>query len=180
MNGEQEAVDAIVEAVHNLANEGSDLESIDDLMSELTRIAPQVVDQLHSSTFLAALVRGCTPTGCYIDRVEAPYPLIDELSQYVDELFGPERANEIRATNKLAPEEKALLLKRWANACLDDGHGMDFWITELRATDERSAWIAIYYDDDEGFAFWLAATARRELVRWLTIAGYVDRPLSID
>lgn len=181
MNLEQATIDAIVEALHSVAEKnGGDSVSIDRLTDDLTRIAPEVVDRLHDPALPAAVVRGRIPTGHYVDRVEAPYPLLDEFLQDLDELFGSERADEIRATRRLESDEKLLLVRRWANACLDEGMGMEFWIAELRAMDGRSAWLAVSNQEDEGLSLWYAAATRDAMVRYLSYCGFVDKPLSIE
>ncbi|MEB2352827.1 MAG: hypothetical protein OZ924_15620 [Burkholderiaceae bacterium] len=180
MNADRPTIDAVVDALHRLAGRGSDWESLESLRGELAEISPAAAARLDEPAFAAALIRGVGPTGRYIDGAEAPYPLVDDFESELEALFGASRAADIRATRRITGDESALMKKRWANRHLDDGLGMPFWIVELRSGDDRSAWVAICDDEEDGIAVWVAAATRLNLVRILTIWGYVDKPLSIE
>lgn len=180
MIADQPTIDAIADAVHRLAGRGSDWESVESLSAELEKISPAAAARLNEPTFAAALIHGLRPAGRYVDEMEAPYPLVDEFENELETLFGASRAAEIRATRRVTSSERALMKQRWANAYLNDGFGMSFWILELRKGDERSAWILVCDDDEDGIVVWIVAATRPNLIRFLTIYGFVDKPLPIE
>lgn len=180
MDADQPTIDAVVDALHRLAGRGSDWESIESLCGEVAEASPAAAARLNEPAFAAALIRGVGPTGHYVDGQEAPYPLVDEFENELEILFGASRAAEIRATRRVTSDERELMTKRWVNRQLDDGFGMAFWIVELRSGDERSGWVLVYDDDEDGIAMWIAATTRPNLVGFLTNYGYLDKPLPIE
>jgi len=180
MIADQPTIDAIVDAVHVLAGRGSDWQSVESLSAELEKISPAAAARLNEPTFAAAVVRGVQPAGRYVDAMEAPFPLVDEFENELEAMFGATRAAEIRATRRVTSSERALMKKRWANAYLDDGFGMPFWIIELQKGDERSAWVLVCDDDEDGTAVWIVAATKPKLIRFLTIYGFVDKPLPLE
>lgn len=61
MTADQPTIDAIVDAVHRLAERRGDWESVESVSEELAKISPAAAARLNEPTFAAALVRGVQP-----------------------------------------------------------------------------------------------------------------------